>query len=404
MRSASVRGTAAAASIALLLTSCDSQRADRPAEPSPPFVFRSLDLRQQDLLGRPTWSLISPEARYDVRRRVAQAETPRGTIFRDGKPLYRLSATSGTVINDGQVVLLEGRIRVEQLGERPMLIRAERARWFPERKLMEIDRRPEALDPSNRLVARRASFSFEDNKLSLREDPRLQHWNRRFEPLRDLDRGRPEVVLRVREADWYPLNGTLETRGPVLARRRVPGRSDKAPRQILTASSLDGNTSRQDYWLRAPVRFQDSVEATDLQARDVRLDLRERRASSDSPFQGRRGDLQVSGQGFMVEEDTRWVTVPSGCQLLQSGDALQARQCRWNWGTQAVEAEGGIELRRSQQQQLSRGERLSGRLGPGGEITLTSPGGRVVSSFQVPRRPGPPRLTRPRPAAEPIRL
>lgn len=405
MRAAARLSPAAAAVVGLLLTSCGGPRANRSTEAgAPPFVFRSLDLRQQDLLGRPTWSLTSPEARYDLRRRVAQAETPRGMIFRQGKPIYRLSASSGTVLNDGQVVLLEGRIRIEQLGARPMLIRAERARWFPERKLMEIDRRPEALDASNRLAAQRASFDLDSNRLSLRERPRLHHWNRRFDPFREVDRGRPEVILRVREADWYPLNGNLQTRGPVLARRRVPGRSDSQPRQILTATSLDGNTSSQEYWLRAPVRFQDAAEATDLQARDVRLDLRERRATSDSPFQGSRGALQVSGQSFLVREDQKSVTIPSGCQLLQSGDALKARQCSWNWGSQEVEAAGGVELRRAANQQISRGERLSGRLGPGGELTLTSPGGRVFSRFQVPRRPGPPRLARPRPAAEPIRL
>lgn len=393
------------AALALLLPACGGTPQNRPPEASaPPFVFRSLDLRQQDLLGRPTWSLISPEARYDMRRRVALAETPRGMIFRNGKPAYRLSATSGTVLNDGEVVLLEGRVRVEQLGANPMLIRAERARWFPERKLMEIDRRPEALDASNRLTADRASFNLDNNRLSLRDRPRLQHWNRRFEPFRDVDRGLPEVVLRVREADWYPLNGTLQTRGPVLARRRVPGRTEKQPRQILTATSLDGNTTTQEYWLRAPVRFQDAAEATDLQARDVRLDLRERRATSDSPFQGSRRELRVRGRSFLVQEDQKWVTIPEGCQLFQTGDALQARQCRWNWGTQAVEADGGVELRRQAHQQISRGEFLRGRLGPAGEITLTSPGGRVFSRFQVPQRPGPPRLARPRPAAEPIRL
>lgn len=394
-----------AAAVGLLLPACGGKPLNRPPEASaPPFVFRSLDLRQQDLLGRPTWSLISPEARYDMRRRVAQAETPRGMIFRDGKPVYRLSATSGTVLNDGEVVLLEGRIRIEQLGPRPILIRAERARWFPERKLMEIDRRPEALDASNRLTANRASFELASNRLSLRDSPRLQHWNRRFEPFQSVDRGRPEVVLRVREADWYPLNGTLQTRGPVRARRRVPGRSESQPRQLLTASGLDGNTSTQEYWLRAPVRFQDAAEATDLQAGDVRLDLRERRATSGTPFQGRHRALRVSGQGFRVQEDQKWVTIPAGCQLFQSGDALQARQCSWNWGTQAVQAEGGVELRRPANQQISRGERLSGRLGPAGEITLTSPGGRVFSRFQVPQRPRPPRLARPRPAVEPIRL
>ena len=396
---------AAATALGLLLTACAGRPLNRPPEAgAPPFVFRSLDLRQQDLLGRPTWSLISPEARYDIRRRVAQAETPRGMIFRNGKPLYRLSATSGTVLNDGEVVLLEGRVRIEQLGPRPTLIRAERARWFPERKLMEIDRRPEALDASNRLTARRASFNLDDNRLSLRDRPRLQHWNGRVETFREVDSGRPEVVPHVSEADWYPLSGDLKTRGPVLARRRVPGRAESQPRQILTATSLDGNTIRQEYWLRAPVRFQDAAEASDLQARDVRVDVRERRATSDSPFQGQHRELRVSGQSFLVQEDQKWVTVLAGCQLFQTGDALQARLCRWNWATQAVEAEGGVVLRRTANQQVSRGERLRGRLGPEGEITLTSPGAQVFSRFQVPQRSGRPQPARPRPAPEPIRL
>lgn len=388
-----------------MLPACSGGRPNRSPEASvPPFVFRSLDLRQQDLLGRPTWSLSSPEARYDMRRRVAQAEKPSGEIFHQGKPQYRLSADSGTVLNDGQVVLLEGRIRVEQLGLRPMLIRAERARWFPERKLMEIDRRPEALDPSNRLTARRARFEFDDNRLSLRDSPRLQHWINSVDPLHAASRGQPEIVLSVREADWFPLSGNLQTQGPVLARRRVPGRPENLPRQILTASRLEGNTSRQEYVLKAPVRFNDPAESSDLQAMDVRFDLRERRATSDSRFTGSRGSLRVSGSSFLVQEDQKSVTIPAGCQLFQSGDALQARQCSWNWGNQAVAADGGVELRRQAHQQVSRGERLSGRLGAEGEILLTSPGSRVFSRFQVPRRPGPPRLTRPRPAAEPIRL
>jgi len=399
------RSQAAAVVLGLLVTGCGGSRSKPAPEASaPPFVFRSLDLRQQDLLGRPTWSLTSPEARYDMRRRVAQAEKPSGEIFHQGKPQYRLSADSGTVINDGQVVLLEGRIRVEQLGLRPMVIRAERARWFPQRKLMEIDRRPEALDPTNRLTARRARFEFDANRLSLRDSPLLQHWSESVDPLREAPRVQPEVVLSVREADWYPLSGNLQAQGPVLAHRHVPGRPANQPRQLLTASRLEGNTGRQDYLLKAPVRFQDTTEATDLQAMDVRLDLRDRRFTSDSPFAGNRGPLRVHGRSFLVQEDRKSVTIPAGCQLFQSGDALQARQCSWNWGNQAVEAEGGVEVRRQAHQQISRGERLNGRLGADGEITLTSPGSRVFSRFQVPRRPGPSQLTRPRPAAEPIRL
>ncbi len=115
------------------LAACSSGKPITQDENAPPFVFRSLDLRQQDQQGRPSWSLTSPEARYDLRRQVAQAVTPKGIIYRHGQPAYRLQATSGTVINDGDVVLLEGQIRVEQVGRQPVLIQASRVRWFPSR-------------------------------------------------------------------------------------------------------------------------------------------------------------------------------------------------------------------------------------------------------------------------------
>ena len=142
-----------------------------------PFVFRSLNLRQQDRLGRPGWELTSPEARYDLRRRVAQALRPKGVIYQKGKATYRLSADSGTVINDGEVILLEGAIRVEQLLPQPVLIRASRVRWFPSRELMEVDRHPEAFDAQSRIVAQRARFLIDRDQLELRGSPQLQRWS-----------------------------------------------------------------------------------------------------------------------------------------------------------------------------------------------------------------------------------
>lgn len=390
--------------LAPLLASCGGGRVSRDDGAPPPFVFRSLDLRQQDLLGRPTWRLSSPEARYDIRRRVAQADRPQGVIFQDGKAAYRLSALSGTVINDGQVVLLEGAIRVEQLGDRPMLIEAERARWLPGRNRLEIDRRPRAQDGANRLSARRARFFFDTSLLRLVGEPLLEHWSGRFDPLRPSARGPAEVVLHASQADWFPKNGALRASGPIRGVRRVGKRPPGQPPQTLTAASLEGSTVGQEYWLRAPVRFDDPVEAASLQAQDVRIDMRERQARSDSPFQARRGSLQVSGQRFEVNEAEQQVSVPAGCLLVQAGDSLRADACSWNWDNQEVQAEGAVELRRQANRQRSRGDRLSGRLGPQGELTLSRSGGRVVSRFQVPRRSAPRPAGPPPPGPEPIRL
>ncbi len=388
----------------LLLTACSSSKPIVQDDNAPPFVFRSLDLRQQDQRGRPAWSLTSPEARYDLRRQVAQAVTPKGVIYRDGQPAYRLQATSGTVLNDGEVVLLEGQIRVEQMGRQPVLIQASRVRWFPSRQRMEIDRQPRASDPQYRLSSQHATFLFDQNLLKLRGKPLMERWSRRVDPFKDPARSDPDAVVQVSEADWNPSTGELQARGPVQANRRVPGRSRSQPLQSLTASALAGNTQHQQLRLLAPVIFLDSVDQARLEARDVRLDLKARTASSRDPFQGRRASLSARGQGFDLLEAQTSVEIPAGCVITLASDVLTAGRCRWNWVTQEVEADGELELRRQEHQQITRGQRLRGRLGTEGSVLVSRPGGRVFSQFQVPNRPGPPRLQRPRPAPEPIRL
>ena len=392
----------------LLVASAPMGCARRPPareEGSLPFVFRSLNLRQQDLLGRPAWELTSPEARYDLSRRVAQALRPRGVIYAGGKPLYRLSAQSGTVLNDGEVILLEGAIRLEKLGPQAVLIRASRVRWIPQKELMEIDRHPEAFDAQGRLLAQRARFRLDKNRLELRGSPQLQRWSRPFDPLAPNPRGRPELVVFVREMDWKPSTGLLETRGPVRAARHPEGSAPKRPPQTLTAARLEGNTLAQDYTLMGPVQLRDPAEALSFEGSDLRVQAKQNQLSSARPFLARRGAATARGDSLLVRGGENSVEIPSSCWLEQPGESLQARRCRWNWTTQQIEAEGHLEIRRSASGQFIRGHLLQGRLGDQGQLKVTNPGGRVVSRFQVPKRKGPaPTPAPPRRGPEPIRL
>ena len=371
----------------------------------PPFVFRSLNLRQQDKQGRPTWELTSPEARYDVRRRLARAIDPRGVIYKDGEPAYALEASSGTVINDGEVILMEGSIRLRQLGKNPLLIKATRLRWYPSEELMRIDRNPEALDRQNRILADKARFLLDKQQLELRGKPELQRWSKRVDPLKDQSRPVPELVIKASRADWQPNTGLLDVRGPLNATRRPAAGSppDQKP-MTVTASALDGNTIKQEFVLKGPVNLLDPAESTTLRASRLRIDVKNNRIRSDQAFSGNRGDLLVRGQSLVVDGDNTTVRIPSGCEIDRPGERLRAQSCSWNWKTQAVTAQGSIGLRREANQQITRGERLSGRLGKDGQLEITAPGGRVFSQFKVPQRSGPAKPRRPRPKPEPIRL
>lgn len=360
----------------MALASCSPPPPSTEDGPSP-FVFRRLDLKQQDPSGRPSWELSSPEARYDLGRRLARVVKPRGLIYRNGAPLYRLQAGSGIVINDGEVIQLEGGIRLQRLGPDPVVLRASRVRWIPSRQLIELDRHPEARDRHTRLRSDTARLLIARDRLELRGRPALQQRRNATDPLDPLPAGRAQIEVKVASLDWSPRSGRLSAIGPVQARRdRQPAASGKdlEPPLDLEARSLGGNTLQQRLRLEGPVRI-NQPPATVMEARDVALDL---------------ARTLAGGEG--------------GCRLLRRDQVLTASRCSWNWRTQQISAEGDVVFRGGRPAQLSRGSLLSGRLGDEGHVTLTAPGSRVISQVRVPHQAQPSRPRPPRSRPEPIRL
>ena len=74
-------GLAAALVASAWLTGCTTRR-PIALEPTPSFVFRSLDLSQRADDGNRGWDLTSPEARYDLSSRTIRARRPEGVLYR----------------------------------------------------------------------------------------------------------------------------------------------------------------------------------------------------------------------------------------------------------------------------------------------------------------------------------
>ncbi len=334
----------AVATLLVLLGGCQAPRARQ--EEAPPFVFRSLDLKAQDGQGRPSWTLTAPEARYDLRRRLARAEAPRGLIFRAGQPLYRLQAASGTVLNDGEAILLEGAVRLERLGSQPLLLLAQRARWLPRQQRLLIDRRPQAFDRQARLEARQAEFRFDQDLLRLQGAPRLEHWSEPFDPLKKLPTAAPTIRLEVPSATWQPGNGRLLAPGPVLALEQGTSASKARPTPLrLVAEGLEGDTVRRRFLLKGEVRVEDPAQQQTFRGRDLSVAWSERQATTDQPFRAQRGSLQVEGARLRVEGAKQQLFVEGSCRLSRPGEQLQASRCIWNWQSEQLEASGGATSR-----------------------------------------------------------
>ena len=113
---------------------------------APPFVWRALSLNQRKPDGSRDWDLNSPEARYELDSRTVRAKRPSGVLYKSDQPGFRISADLATVLNDGELVVLEGNVRLQQLDQRRILIKGQRLVWTPDRSLMVLEQRPVAVD------------------------------------------------------------------------------------------------------------------------------------------------------------------------------------------------------------------------------------------------------------------
>ena len=351
--------------LASLLAGCQGQKGPEPA--AQPFVFRSLNLQQHNLLGQPTWSLTSPEARYDLGRRVAQASRIKGTLFSNGTPRYRLSATSATVLNDGELIQFEGDLVIQRLGAQPLVIKAKRARWYPAQNLMVLDRRPVATQDKLQVSSDQARFLIDQDKLELRDHPLLKR------------HGDDAIRMNVLSVDWFTKSGDLVAAGPVRGLRTLPNKQN----QVLTSPALKGNTLTQILTLAAPVKLVDVSRGAIFNAKDTQVDVRQQIIRSDQPFDGILNQSTVHGVGFQLFYANQLAVVSSHCKLEQPTDSLTANRCQWNWQTDEVIATGNVVLKRQANNQITKSNRIDGRLGSQGLVVFTSPGNRVNTQMTL---------------------
>jgi LPS export ABC transporter protein LptC len=353
-----------------------------------PFAFRALDLRQQDGQGQPAWDLTSPEARYDIHRKFAQALRPEGVIYRGGKPNIVISARRGTVIGDGQAVQLEGDVRIKLLGKDPVEISGDTVRWLPREDLMVIDQRPAALDRRSRITAQTATYFIKRDLVELRGAPVLEHWQEG----RKADGRQNSLPMKVKTewVDWRPEQGDLTAPAVVKGERfdpdlKGPAAAAAKPVMVLTAQGLKGNLRAGFVDLLAPVLVRSSDRKGFLSAQRTRWAINAQRLSSDQPFNGQFNALKAQGSAFQIDLEKSDVLIPNNCLLVQPGEELTAQRCLWNWPSGRFEARDQVVLRRQTYKQITRAQRLDGQIGNDGVAVFSSPGSRVNSRFTLPK-------------------
>ena len=359
-----------------LTSACTSSR-QSTVQPTPSFVFRSLDVSQRADDGKRDWDLTSPEARYDLSSRTIRARRPQGILYRDDQPQYRVTADLATVLRDGELVVLEGSVQLRQLNQRGVTIEGDNLIWTPSQSRMVINQRPMARDGNTQLRSRELTFQ-QDTELLVFNGP--TQLNRRD------DNNTDSTVVKGGSGTWNLKSGLLQAPGPVDAVRR-DGRT-------LTAAGLDGNTREGYLDLQKPVTLLLENDRGTISAGRTRWLFSAQQLLSEQPVEAELQNAKVQGLGFKLDERSGTVIIPSGCRLEQKRETLTARRCSWNWLDERVVADGDVVLKRTKPEQITRASRMEATISNNGEIRFGESGQRVESKIklnpttdQKPRRP-----------------
>ena len=372
----SLCGLTAALMASALLTACANRRLIT-VEPTPSFVFRSLDLSQRTDDGNRDWDLTSPEARYDMSSRTIRARRPAGVLYLDDQPHYQITADLATVLRDGELVVLEGSVQLQQLNQRGLTIEGDNLIWTPSQSRMVINQRPTANDGQTQIRSRELAFQQDTEVLVFSGPTQLNRVD---------GTDAASTVVRGGSGTWNLKSGLMQAPGPVEA-VRSDGRT-------LIASGLDGNTRKGYLDLQQPVTLVLESERGRITAGRTRWLFSKKQLQSDQPVQADLKNSKVRGGGFKLDELTGTVIISRDCRVEQKSETLTARRCAWNWRNERVVAEGDVVLQRTKPEQITRASRMEAKISDSGEIRFGQSGARVESRIKLspaaqekPRRP-----------------
>ena len=146
--------------------------------------------------------------------------------------------------------------------------------------------------------------------------------------------------------------------------------------------ALRGNAKAQWIDFLAPVTVKEPIDNVDIKSGDVRWWIEKKQLVSDSNVFGTFKQAESSGKGLVVFTEEKQIQLLSDCSLSQPGETLTASKCFWNWDTGAVLAQGDVELKRDEMNQVTRAQQLQGIATDEGRVVFTAPGQQVQTQLE----------------------
>ncbi|MGG6294298.1 LPS export ABC transporter periplasmic protein LptC [Leptolyngbya sp. AN02str] len=331
------------------------------------LTFSNITLEQADDSGAMLWKVTAREATYNEDQQVANVASPSGELFDAGQPIYRVKAQRGVVQQDGEKILLKGKVEAVDLKSKAVLT-GDELEWIPKDGVLIVRNNLKGEHAQVRATANEARLYNKDRRMELigqvnavTKDPALIFQGERLVWRIDDERivsDRPVQITRVindRVSDV-----ALSQKATVELKTKVATLQDSA--QVVT--------SDPPMQVNSPVLIWNLEQETINSNQPLTIVLRQQMIVLSS----NRGNLNMRSRMAFLNGNVQAVAQ-------RDRSLLRSNALTWNMATRDIVAEGNVDYRQADPPLMVKGPRAVGRLE---NQTVVMSGGRVVTEI-IPR-------------------
>lgn len=346
--------------------SSSSSDALRESRLNTELVLNNAVLEQSNKKDNTVWKIRADRIDYSEDQQIATLYRVVGNLFYNGTIILKISAETGEVRDNGNIILLKDKI-IAQDQRNGSIINSEAVEWRPQENLLLIDGKLNGSHPNLLVDAQSGKYFTDTERLELQgnvvattQQPSLQlnsdrlNWN-----IPQSQIIIPDLVKIVRYNEEETITDRLVSdraefnlaKNLAVLNNNIELIALEPPLQVAT-NALTWNYQNRIGTAEQPIKILD----------------RERKLS----LTGNRGEINFPQQWAKLENGAKGIKQ-------ESQSELYAKQLFWKIGTEDVEATGNVVYEQVNPKARLTGEKAIGTLGSN-NIIVTSNGKKQVTS------------------------
>ena len=330
------------------------------------LLLNNAILEQSNALENTVWKIKADSILYSEDQKTAALEQVIGNLLQDGKLIFQISAKSGEVRDNGNIIFLKDEI-VASDPRNESVVKTDEVEWRPQENLLLIKQDLTAIHPNLEVSAATGKYFTDIESLEIQGDVIATSND-------------PGLQLKSDRLVWNIPQDRIESPG---AMQIVAYNEDETVTERLIADRAKLNLADKIAILNNNIELislQPSLQvATDF----LTWNYQQRVGSTNRPIEILDRDRQISLTGNQGE-----INLQQQVARLQNGvkginqkkpSELYARQLTWKINTEEITATGNVIYEQTEPQVRLTGEKAVGTL-QDNNLTVTSNGKKQVTS------------------------